>query len=349
MTSTSDTHADVPASPRRQRWPVHKWALAVLERGGGVTLAVLIVGAVFAVRTNGAMLETANLLGIVRSLSSITIMGLGLLLVIIIGEIDLSFANLYGLCTNIVAVLWVTHGVPVYVAILAAFGAAILAGMFNAFFVAVIQIPAFIATLGSSAILFAMTLYIGHTQNLSPQFPPSGHTVSHSELSFFNGLAGLHLPHDFPMQGVWTAALLILVGFILKRTMFGFRLKAIGGNRNAADLARLPTKRYLFIVFIVCASMACVAGVLDFSFVGSVSPNDGQAYLFPVFASVVIGGASLSGGTGSALGTLMGALLLAVLANGFALEAAGAFAQQLLLGIVTIAAVVVDRYVHRRA
>ena len=94
---------------------------ATVARLGGVTLAVLIVGGYFSIRTHGQMLEVDNLLGIVRGLSTIAIMGLGLTLVIIAGEIDLSFANVYGLCTNIVAVLWITHAVPVYLAILVAF------------------------------------------------------------------------------------------------------------------------------------------------------------------------------------------------------------------------------------
>ena len=76
----------------------------------------------------------------------------------------------------------------------------------------------------------------------------------------------------------------------------------------------------------LCACTACLAGLLDFSFVGSASPNDGQSYLFPVFAAVIIGGASLAGGRGSVIGTVTGALLLAVLANGFALIASGPFA-----------------------
>jgi len=82
--------------------------------------------------------------------------------------------------------------------------------------------------------------------------------------------------------------------------------------------------------------------------VGTASPNDGQAYLFSVFAAVIIGGASLSGGKGGAFGTVMGALLLAVLANGFALIAAGPFASQLLLGTVTVGAVVIDRLTSRQ-
>ena len=321
---------------------------ATVARLGGVTLAVLIVGGYFSLRTHGQMLQGDNLLGIVRGLSTIAIMGLGLTLVIIAGEIDLSFANVYGLCTNIIAVLWITHAVPVYLAIGIAFLAAIGVGLFNAFFTAVIGIPSFIATLGSSTLVFGFTLYIGKTQNLSAEFPPEGHTVHKDQFHFFSNLGNASLPGNFPEQGIWSLALLVVVGFVLARTLFGFRLKAIGGSRAAAQIARLPVRRYTFLAFIVCACTACLAGLLDFSFIGSAGPNDGQSYLFPVFAAVIIGGASLAGGRGTAIGTLTGALLLAVLANGFALIAAGPFAQQILLGSVTIGAVVIDRFTTRR-
>jgi ribose/xylose/arabinose/galactoside ABC-type transport system permease subunit len=212
-----------------------------------------------------------------------------------------------------------------------------------------VKIPSFIATLGSSTLVFGLTLWVGQTQNLSYQYPPIGHTVSGSQASFFKNLGAANLPGNFPEQGIWTLSLLVIFAFVLARTLFGFRLKAIGGSRPAAEVVRLPVKRYIFIAFVVCACTACLAGLLDFSFVGTASPNDGQAYLFPVFAAVIIGGASLSGGKGSAFGTVMGALLLAVLANGFALIAAGPFAQQLLLGSVTVGAVVIDRLTSKRA
>jgi ribose/xylose/arabinose/galactoside ABC-type transport system permease subunit len=323
------------------------WARTTLARFGGVTLAVVIVGAYFAYKTNGQILVVDNLLGILRGLSTIAIMGFGLTLVIIAAEIDLSFAAVYGLGTNIVAVLWVTHGVPVYVAILLAFLAAIGVGAFNAFFTAIVKIPSFIATLGSSTLVFGFTLLIGQTQNISYQFPPPGHSVQ-SGANFFKNLGNAAIPGKVPEQGIWALFLMIVFALLLRRTLFGFRLKAIGGSRAAAEIVRLPTTRYLFIAFIVCALTACLAGLLDFSFIGTASPNDGQSYLFPVFAAVIIGGASLAGGKGSAIGTVTGALLLAVLANGFALIAAGPFAQQILLGTVTVGAVVIDRFTTKR-
>ena len=134
---------------------------------------MIIVGAYFSVRTHGQLLDLSNLFGILRGLSSIAIMGFGLTLVIVAGEIDLSFAAVYGLSTNIVAVLWINDGVSVYLAILLAFLAAVAVGLFNAFFTVVVKIPSFIATLGSSTLIFGLTLLIGQTQNLSYQYPPN--------------------------------------------------------------------------------------------------------------------------------------------------------------------------------
>ena len=325
-----------------------RWARSTLARLGGVTLAVIIVGAYFSVRTHGQLLDLSNLFGILRGLSSIAVMGFGLTLVIVAGEIDLSFAAVYGLSTNIVAVLWINDGVSVYLAILLAFLAAIAVGLFNAFFTVVVKIPSFIATLGSSTLIFGLTLLIGQTQNLSYQYPPNPNAVSKSSIQFFQNLGAASLPHQFPEQGIWTIALLVIFAFLLNRTLFGFRLKAIGGSRSAAEVVRLPVKRYIFIAFVVSACMGCLAGVLDFSFVGSAGPDDGQTFLFPVFAAVIIGGTHLAGGKGSATGTLTGALLLAVLANGFALIAAGPFASEILLGTVTIGAVVIDRFTSKR-
>jgi ribose/xylose/arabinose/galactoside ABC-type transport system permease subunit len=321
---------------------------ASIARIGGLALAVIIIAAIFSIRTDGQMLDTDNLLGIARAVSTVAILSLGLLVVIIAGEIDLSFANLYGLCTNVMAVVWLTHEWPVYVAILIAFAVAIFWGCFNAFFTAIVGIPSFIATLGSSTLILGATLYIGETKLYSPEFPEDGTPPPTSELDFFQGLSIQDLPANIPMQAVWTTVLLVVFGFLLGRSLFGFRLKAIGGNRDAATLARLPVRKYVFAAFIICACMACLGGLLDFAFVGSTGPNAGQAYLFPVFAAVIIGGASLSGGRGTVIGTLFGALLLAVLNNGLALEAAGPFAQQTLLGTVTILAVVLDRYTNKR-
>ena len=320
----------------------------VLLRVGGVFITVIIVMAIFAILSNGKFLIPANLLNILRYASTVAIVGLGLLLVIVVGEIDLSFGFLYGLCANVMAVAWLMWGWPAPVALVAAFLVAIFWGLFNAFFTTVIRIPSFIATLGSGTLIFGFTLLITDTKTFNYMYPDSGIKPSVGDVDFFRGLANQALPERFPMQGVWMILVAVVFWFLLSRSLFGFRLKAIGGNPEAARLARLPVRKYKFAAFLACALMACLAAMLNFSFIGSTQPSAGQELLFPTFAAVIIGGASLSGGRGSVAGVIMGALLLAVLANGLALLSAGPFAQQMLLGTVTIGAVVLDQFTQRR-
>lgn len=320
-----------------------------LARIGGLLIAVLLIGGAFAVLSEGRFVGIANLLGLLRAMSTIAIVGMGLTLVIVVGEIDLSFGALYGLCATVMAVAWMEGGLSVYAAIGLAFAVAIAVGLFNGFFTTVVKVPSFIATLGASTLIFGFTLFLGKTQTFNPAYPATGRPLDPGELAFFTGLSNQVLPFGVPMQGLWMIGAAVVFSFLLGRSLFGFRLKAIGGNPQAAVLARLPVRRYKFLAFILAGLMACLAAVLDFAFVGSASPSGGQSLLFPVFAAVIIGGASLSGGRGTVIGTLLGALLLAILTNGLAVLRADTFAQQMLLGTVTIGAVVLDQATRRFA
>lgn len=318
-----------------------------LARVGGLLLAVVALMAVFAFLSDGRFLIFGNLLGMLRYMSTVAILGLGLCVVLVVGEIDLSFGNLYGLTAMLVAVAWIVWGWPVYLAILLAFAVAVLVGCFNAFFTSIVKIPSFIATLGSSTLLFGFTLLVSKSQSFNPAYPPPGTVIDEGQAAFFRGLSNQSLPLGLPMQVLWMAAAALVFGFLLSRSLFGFRLKAIGGNQRAAELARLPVVRHKFLAFVLMAVAACLAALLDFAFIGSIQPTAGQQLLFPTFAAVIIGGASLSGGRGTVVGTLSGALLLAVIANGLALLAAGSFTQQMFLGTVTIGAVVLDQLTQR--
>jgi len=331
-------------------------AREVALRMGGLVLAIAIVVIVFTylARPN-TFLTLQNSMGMLRFMSTYAIVALGLTLVIVVGEIDLSFGYMYGLAASLIAVAWVVWGWPVWAAILLAFAAAVLVGCFNAFFVTVLKIPSFIVTLGSGQLIFGTTLFITNTATFNPAYPPAGKVIDPGELAFFRGFAQqdlfFRLPGQpetvsdylFPMQGIWMIGVALLVGFVLSRTLFGFRLKAIGGNPAAAELARLPVRKYKFGAFIICAALASLAALLDFSFIESTQPNAGLSLLFPVFAAVIIGGASLSGGRGTAVGTVLGAMLLAIISNGLSLLAVGPSVYNFVSGSVTIAAVALDR------
>jgi len=322
--------------------------LGTAARLGGLVFAIALVMLFFAIKSDGLFLKTNNLLGLLRYMSSLAIVGLGLTAVLIVGEIDLSFGNLYGLSAMVAAVAWIEWEWPLWMAILAAYAAAIAVGSFNAFFTAVVKIPSFVATLGSSTLILGFTLYVSNSNRYDPRYPPPGKPdVSSGELSFFRGLANQDLPGDLPMQVIWMTGIALAFWFALRRSLFGFRLKAVGGNPVAARLAGLPVMRYKWFAFLLVSVAAATAALLDFSYVASTAPDAGLTLLFPTFAAVIIGGASLQGGHGTVVGTLLGALLLAVIANGLAVTAAGAFAQQMLLGFVTIGAVVLDQFTQR--
>lgn len=337
------------AQPTLSRLALARRATADLAlRLGGLFVAIVVVGLIFTFTTpNQSFLTTDVLISLLRSMASIAIMALGLTLVIVVGEIDLSVGAIYGIAANSLAALWILDGIPVYVSILLALAVGAVVGLFNGMLVTRLRIPSFIVTLGSYNLLYGFSLYVSNTSTFNPTYPPPGATVSKAQLSFFTDLTAQLGSHKFSVEIFWMIGLALAVGFLLHRSLFGFRLMAIGGNAEAARLARLPVRKYKILAFVLCGVLAAAAGILDFSFIGTVQPDSGLSSTFPVFAAVIIGGASLSGGKGTVIGTIGGALLLAAITTGLALLSLGAYANQLFLGIVTIVAVALDVFLTR--
>lgn len=312
-------------------------------RTSGLLGAIVVVIIGFAIASKGLFLIPENLLGLLRYMSSIAIVGFGLTAVLICGEIDLSFGAVYGLSSMLMGVAWIVWGFPLWICMLLSILMATIVGLFNSFFTTIVKIPSFIATLGSSTIVFGFCLFVSQSKTFSPLAPPDGRTIPAGEQTFFSNLSNLPLPLGIPMQLVWAGVAAIIFWYLLSKSLFGFHLKAIGGNQVAAGLAKINVPRKKTYAFIICSIAAAVSALLDFAFVNSVQPDSGGGLLFPTFAAVVIGGASLSGGRGTVLGTLLGCLLLAILANGLAVLGTGAFLQQIFVGAVTIGAVVLDQ------
>jgi len=329
---------------------VGRATLAIAVRIGGLFAAVIVVAMVFLlINPNFA---NPNLgVSILRTMSSVAIMAMGLTLVIVVGEIDLSFGAMYGLAANCLAVMWVVHGLPVYAAIPATLVVAVAIGTFNGFLVTTLKIPSFIVTLGSYNLLYGLSLWVSNSGTFNPNYPPSGVDLPQGQLDFFIGLTRSFGRYQLSAEVFWMFGVAVVVGFLLHRSLFGFRLMAIGGNPEAARLAKLPVRRYKILAFVLCSVLAAAAGILDFSFIQTSQPDIGLSQTFPVFAAVIIGGASLSGGKGTIIGTLGGALLLAELQIGLALLSPGPHVQQIFLGAVTIIAVALDLFLNnlRRA
>jgi ribose/xylose/arabinose/galactoside ABC-type transport system permease subunit len=315
----------------------------IAARVGGLFAAVVVVAIVF-ILVNPNFANPNLAVSVFRTMSSVAIMAMGLTLVIVVGEIDLSFGAMYGLAANSLAVLWVVQGVPVYLAIPATLLIAAAVGVFNGFLVTTLSIPSFIVTLGSYNLLYGLSLWVSNSGTFNPNYPPSGVDLPPAQLDFFISLTRSFGRYQLSAEVFWMLGVAVVVGFLLHRSLFGFRLMAIGGNPMAAKLARLPVRRYKILAFVLCSVLAAIAGILDFSFIQTSQPDIGLSQTFPVFAAVIIGGASLSGGKGTIVGTLGGALLLAELQIGLALLSPGPHVQQIFLGAVTIVAVALDLF-----
>jgi ribose/xylose/arabinose/galactoside ABC-type transport system permease subunit len=313
--------------------------LLTAARIGGLAIAILGAGLAFAL-INSNFLNKLNMLGLLRSMSVLGIIAIGQLFVIVTGELDLSVGATYGLSAMTLGVLWV-NGVPFALAILAALGVGVAVGVVNGFFTTIVGIPSFIVSLGILNFAQGVTLLISGARAVYPAYarPP----VDHGELDVFDVIGGYTLPGQVPIQIVWLVGIALVGGLLLRPSRFGFRLKAIGDNLEAARRVGLKTRRYKLAAFCICGVLASLGGILDFSFIGSTEPSAGLTLTFPVFAAVIIGGASLSGGRGTVAGTLSGALLLALLVNGLTLVGVGTYAQLLFVGLITVGAVTLDR------
>jgi ribose/xylose/arabinose/galactoside ABC-type transport system permease subunit len=309
-------------------------------------LGAIVLIALFFQYQNSAFLTPDNLLSLLRSMASLAMIAFAAQIVIVQGELDLSVGSVYLLAGTVLAVLWLGGGVlpftlPFPVALLAAILIAVLAGLINGFFTTVVGIPSFIATLGMLSIAQGLALILSKANGFNPAYNVP--LPSDASLAFFNFLGATRLPFGIPIQVLWLLLFFLLFKFLLSRTLFGFRSYAIGGNPEAAKVARLPIRKYRTIAFVLCAVMAATASILDFSYTGSIGPSAGLSLTFPVFAAVVIGGTSLLGGRGTTTGALLGALLLAMLQNGLAVLGVSAFVQLVFIGSVTILAVSLDR------
>ena len=313
-------------------------------RIAGLLVAIAVTIIIFTL-INPNFLSVRNSLALVRAMSSVGIMSLGLALTIIIGDLDLSIGAVYGATSMLVGIMWLNgmHFIP---SLLLGLLFAMFVGFINASLTAITGIPSFVVTLGTLNLVNGFTLLLSNARGINPRYhvpPPPD-----SELEIFRILGATKFFDIIPIQIIWLAVVSIIFWVLLHKGIFGFRLLAIGGSPEAAEIAKLPVKRYKYYAFMLSSLLAGLAGMLDFSYLGATDPSAGLALLFPCFAAVIVGGASLTGGKGTVPGTLVGALLLATLGNGLSVIGVGSFAKLMFVGAATIGAVALDRVTDRK-
>ena len=275
-------------------------------------------------------LVASNLLNVSRQMASIAIMAVGMTYLIISRDFDLSVGSTYGLVGIIAGMLVLNLGLDIWVAVPIVLVFGMLVGLFNGTLVAIIGIPSFIVTLGSLSILRGAALILSGGRPVS-DLPPS---------NFFDVFGGEF--YGVPVQTLWMVLILSVFGLVLAKTKFGYHVYATGGNARAARLMGINTRRVRIINFMIAGFLAAFGGLMALAFLNTVPPTAGTALELDIISAVVIGGTALAGGTGSILGTFLGAAIMAVVRNGLILLGISAYWQQAAIGTVIVVAVTVD-------
>ncbi|NLP10469.1 ABC transporter permease [bacterium] len=276
-----------------------------------------------------------NVLNILRQVSLTVISASVVTLVMISGGLDLSIGGVLALAGVITARLSVV-GLPLPFAFLAGILVGVVSGALNGSLIISTGIPPVIATLG--------TMYIsrGLAYILS-----SGSAVVNGLPDSFGVVGETHLG-PLPLLVVIMTVVIVICHFLLTKTVFGRHIYAIGGNLQAANLAGIPVKRIKLLLYTLSGTTAGISGVLLASRLSSGDPNVGIGFEFDVIVAIVLGGTSLAGGEGTLSGTLLGALILAVFANGMNLLGIGSFYQYVVQGAILVLAVILDLTLRKK-
>ncbi|MEO3886403.1 ABC transporter permease [Nonomuraea sp. B5E05] len=309
------------------------WIRDQLIRHSMVVVMLLII-AYFSYRS--ARFGTLdNLQTIAIAAAPFALIALGQTLVILTGGIDLSVGSVIALSAMTAAYTVKGHPERLWLALLVAMLVGLAAGAVNGFLVSKVNVPPFIVTLGMLTTASGLAYVVGQGA------PINGLPQNFGEIAN-NKIFGLQIPVVVMIVGIVALAL------VMKRTSYGMRVYAVGGNPVAAQIAGVKTTRILFSVYALSGLLAGLSGVMLASRVISGPPNLGQGYELDAIAAVVIGGASLLGGRGSILGTALGLFLIQTLNNGLDILVVPAYWQSVIKGALIVAAVTVDVWSAKR-
>lgn len=333
-------------------------AVAAMRQLLGPTAALMAVLAIFTIAAPDSFptIQNARTLG---TQSVVVILGaIGMTYVVVGGGIDLSVGSVIAL-SSVAAALMARAGFGLVASSVVGCLCGVLVGSANGLLVAWVRLPAFIATLGTMGFARGLAKWLAGQSTI---YPPEGWS---SALMAKN-------PDPWWLlvsPGVWiTLVLAVVLGFMLRRSVLGVRIAAIGSNESAARFSGVPVVRVRFATYALCGALAGIAGVLQFHRLSSGDPTTATGKELEVVAAVVIGGAALSGGFGTVRGSIVGAIMMAALANGcnlvdwtalgswgvpesavtalsewFGSSGIPNFVQEMLVGVVIVVAAIVDR------
>lgn len=299
-----------------------------------------------------SFLTRENLVNVINQNAVIAIIAIGMTLVIITAGIDLSVGSLLALCgvTTAVAVQQLAGGadagaIGLLGACIIGTGVCTLCGVFNGVMVTWFRVPAFVVTLAMMMVARGLALIVAvQYQSVllggGTEGTPEAVKIEATSFGWLGNGSTLGIPNPILLM----LGLYLMAHITMTRTSIGRYIYAVGGNPEAARLSGVPVFGVLILVYAICGAMAGLAGIVDASRFEGGRPNAGEMYELQVIAAVVVGGTSLAGGEGRIFGTLVGAMIIAVIQNGLNMAGVASYEQKVVFGGLILAAVLLDGF-----
>jgi len=294
--------------------------------------SVVLFGALAFTAPNFA--TATNLLNLLRDVSFVGIIAFGMTFVIIAAEIDISVGSAMAFASALLGYLHLGLGVPLIVTILLVLVSGVVIGLFAGFVRAKANVPSFIVTLALFTGLSGGALLL---TNAVPR------PIIDESFRFWGGGS----VWGIPIPAIIMIAMFLLFWFLATRTAFGRSIYAVGGNESAARLSGISVTRVRISIFVITGLLAAMSGVLLSARLGTSNPSIGGGVEFAVISAVLVGGASLYGGRGSMVGTLLGVIFIGMLNNGMVLLGVNSYAQGVAQGAIVLGAVLASTYLGR--
>lgn len=294
----------------------------------GTLIGLFAIVALFSVLSPGGFAQGSNLINITQQMSLLAIVALGATFVMALSEFDLSVGAVVSMA-GIVSVTLFGLGWGIPATVLATLAAGFAIGCLSGWLIATYRMPSFIVTLAMGTIVGGITYWISGGATLFSNIPPAFRDLGRGYLL------------GVPVLTLWALGATAFAVLVLDHTELGRRILAIGGNREAARLTGVPIVRNAVWAFGLCTLLAAVAGLLLTARLGSAHPTGGNGFLLQAYAAAFLGMTAFRDGQPNALGTLLGAAIIAVVANGLTILGVPNYLQDIFTGLIIIAAVLV--------
>jgi ribose transport system permease protein len=307
--------------------------LRAKEMGVILSLAVLMIALGFLAQN---FITQDNIFSVLRAVSFEGITAIGMLIVMLTGGLDLSVASNMAY-TGILASIFMTSGIPTIISIILSLIGSACVGLVNGFLINKVKLGAIIVTLGMLSVVRGLAYII--TKGMPIVDLPLNFTYLGQGL-----IGGL-----VPVPIIFFFLIAAIFHFVLKYTVLGYHFFSVGGNETASRYSGINIEKVRYFSYLICSVLAGIGGLLLIARLGVAQPSIAAGYELSIIAAVIIGGASLQGGEGSVLGSVIGVLIIGVIRNGLVLMNIGGFYIQFANGMMILAAVVINRLRGLRA